>query len=45
MLLVVFTSCIGVSLVKNQGMKNFMLMQEKLAGLNGSVPVSRKRSS
>ena len=31
MLLVVFTSCIGVSLVKNQGMKNFMLMQEKLA--------------
>ncbi len=31
MLLVIFTSCIGVSLVKNQGMKNFMLMQEKLA--------------
>jgi len=31
MLLMVFTSCIGVSLVKNQGMKNFMLMQEKLA--------------
>nr|WP_252515483.1 FxsA family protein [Pantoea sp. MQR6] len=31
MLLVIFTSCIGVSLVKNQGMKNFMAMQEKLA--------------
>lgn len=31
MLLVIFTSCIGVSLVKNQGMKNFRLMQEKLA--------------
>ncbi len=31
MLLVIFTSCIGVSLVKNQGVKNFMLMQQKLA--------------
>ncbi|MBP2169472.1 UPF0716 protein FxsA [Erwinia toletana] len=31
MLLVVFTSCIGVSLVKNQGVKNFMLMQQKMA--------------
>ncbi|WP_258576532.1 FxsA family protein [Candidatus Pantoea persica] len=31
MLLVIFTSALGVSLVKNQGMKNFMLMQEKLA--------------
>ena len=31
MLLVVFTSAIGVSLVKNQGVKNFMLMQQKLA--------------
>lgn len=30
MLLVIFTSCIGISLVKNQGVKNFMLMQEKL---------------
>ncbi|WP_173636300.1 FxsA family protein [Paramixta manurensis] len=30
MLLVIFTSCIGVSLVKNQGVKNFMLMQQKL---------------
>ncbi|MDU3078082.1 MAG: FxsA family protein, partial [Mixta calida] len=31
MVLVIFTSCIGVSLVKNQGVKNFMLMQQKLA--------------
>lgn len=31
MLLVVATSALGVSLVKNQGMRNFMLMQEKLA--------------
>lgn len=30
MLLVIFTSGIGVSLVKNQGMKNFMLMQQKM---------------
>lgn len=30
MLLVVFTSLIGISLVKNQGVKNFMLMQQKL---------------
>ncbi|KQN57869.1 exclusion suppressor FxsA [Erwinia sp. E602] len=30
MLLVIFTSCIGISLVKNQGMKNFMLMQQKM---------------
>ncbi|WP_130833554.1 FxsA family protein [[Erwinia] mediterraneensis] len=31
MLLVIFTSCIGISLVKNQGMKNFIAIQEKLA--------------
>ncbi|CAX57959.1 MULTISPECIES: FxsA family protein [Erwinia] len=31
LLLVVFSSLIGISLVKNQGMKNFMLMQQKLA--------------
>ncbi len=30
MLLVIFSSAIGISLVKNQGMKNFMLMQQKL---------------
>lgn len=31
LLLVVFTSCVGVSLVRNQGMKTFMQMQQKLA--------------
>jgi len=31
LLLVVFTSCVGVSLVKNQGMKTFMQLQQKLA--------------
>ena len=30
MLLVILTSCIGISLVKNQGMKNLGLMQQKL---------------
>lgn len=30
LLLVIFTSTIGISLVRNQGMKNFMLMQQKL---------------
>jgi len=30
MLLVILTSCIGISLVKNQGMKNLSLMQQKL---------------
>ncbi len=30
LLLVIFTSAIGISLVKNQGFKNFRLMQEKL---------------
>lgn len=31
LLLVIFTSVIGISLVKNQGIKNFRLLQEKLA--------------
>ncbi|WP_261642369.1 FxsA family protein [Erwinia mallotivora] len=31
MLLVIVSSCMGISLVKQQGMKNFMLMQQKLA--------------
>ena len=31
LLLVVLTSCVGVSLVKNQGMKTFMQLQQKLA--------------
>ncbi|OTA18123.1 membrane protein FxsA [Xenorhabdus beddingii] len=31
LLLVVLTSCLGVSLVRNQGIKNFMSMQQKIA--------------
>ncbi|PHM23443.1 FxsA family protein [Xenorhabdus budapestensis] len=31
LLLVVLTSCVGVSLVRNQGIKNFMSMQQKIA--------------
>ncbi|ATO31502.1 hypothetical protein DZA65_00566 [Dickeya dianthicola] len=30
LLLVVLTSCIGISMVRNQGMKNIMLMQQRL---------------
>ncbi|ACT08342.1 FxsA cytoplasmic membrane protein [Dickeya chrysanthemi Ech1591] len=30
LLLVVMTSCIGISMVRNQGMKNIMLMQQRL---------------
>ncbi|WP_039055660.1 FxsA family protein [Enterobacter sp. Bisph1] len=31
MILVIFTSVIGMSLVRNQGFKNFLLMQQKMA--------------
>ncbi|WP_409311331.1 FxsA family protein [Pectobacterium sp. B1J-3] len=31
LLLVVFTSCVGVSLVRNQGMKTILQMQQKMA--------------
>lgn len=31
LILVILTSVLGVSLVKNQGLKNFMLMQQKMA--------------
>lgn len=31
LLLVVFTSCIGVSMVRNQGVKTFIQMQQKMA--------------
>ncbi|AXF77422.1 FxsA family protein [Erwinia tracheiphila] len=31
MLLVIVSSCAGISLVKQQGIKNFMLLQQKLA--------------
>nr|WP_246867213.1 FxsA family protein [Dickeya sp. CFBP 2040] len=30
LLLVVMTSCVGISMVRNQGMKNIMLMQQRL---------------
>nr|WP_232370179.1 FxsA family protein [Xenorhabdus lircayensis] len=30
LLLVILTSCLGISLVRNQGIKNFMSMQQKL---------------
>ena len=38
MLLVIFTSCMGISLVRNQGMKNLGLMQQKLH--NGESPAA-----
>ncbi len=31
LVLVIFTSVIGMSLVRNQGFKNFVLMQQKMA--------------
>ncbi|CNI02893.1 FxsA protein [Yersinia aldovae] len=31
LLLVIFSSCVGISLVRNQGIKTFMQMQQKLA--------------
>lgn len=31
LVLVILTSVVGISLVKNQGLKNFMLMQQKMA--------------
>ncbi|HBO24456.1 MULTISPECIES: FxsA family protein [unclassified Providencia] len=38
LLLVVLTSCLGVSLVKNQGMKNVMQIQQKL--VSGESPAA-----
>ncbi|WP_194207172.1 FxsA family protein [Superficieibacter sp. 1612_C1] len=38
LLLVIFTSFIGMSLVRNQGFKNFLLMQQKMAA--GESPAS-----
>ncbi|WP_174822348.1 FxsA family protein [Pantoea sp. MBD-2R] len=43
LLLVVFTSCIGISLVKNQGMKNFMSIQQKMAA--GESPAAEMMKS
>ena len=38
LLLVIFTSVIGMSLVRNQGFKNLMLMQEKMQA--GEIPAA-----
>ncbi|MBJ7222533.1 MULTISPECIES: FxsA family protein [unclassified Brenneria] len=38
LLLVVFTSCVGVSLVRNQGMKTIVQMQQKMA--SGESPAA-----
>ena len=38
LLLVIFTSVIGMSLVRNQGFKNFLLMQQKMAA--GASPAA-----
>lgn len=38
LLLVIATSAIGLSLVKNQGIKNFRLMQEKLVRNENPAP-------
>ena len=35
LILVIFTSVIGMSLVRNQGFKNFLLMQQKMKAING----------
>ncbi|CNU92650.1 FxsA protein [Salmonella enterica subsp. enterica serovar Bovismorbificans] len=35
LILVIFTSVIGMSLVRNQGFKNFLLMQQKMAAGGG----------
>nr|WP_244968415.1 FxsA family protein [Rosenbergiella australiborealis] len=38
LLLVIMTSALGISLVKNQGIKNFRLMQEKLVRNENPAP-------
>ncbi|NDL00917.1 FxsA family protein [Photorhabdus bodei] len=38
LLLVLFTSCIGISLVRSQGIKNFIQIQQKL--INGESPAA-----
>ena len=40
LVLVIFTSVIGMSLVRNQGFKNFVLMQQKMAA--GENPAAVK---
>lgn len=45
LLLVIFTSVIGMSLVRNQGFKNFMLMQQKMqAGESPAVEMIKSVS-
>lgn len=45
MLLVIFTSCMGIALVKKQGMKNLRLMQRKLtAGENPAAEMIKSVS-
>ncbi|WP_315708525.1 FxsA family protein [Brenneria uluponensis] len=45
LLLVVFTSCVGVSLVRNQGMRTFLQMQQKLeAGESPAVEMVKSVS-
>ncbi len=31
LILVIITSCVGISMIRNEGMKNFLIMQQKLA--------------
>ncbi|MFD0709989.1 MULTISPECIES: FxsA family protein [Photorhabdus] len=38
LLLVLFTSCVGISLVRSQGIKNFLQIQQKL--VNGESPAA-----
>lgn len=40
LVLVIFTSVIGMSLVRNQGFKNFVLMQQKMAAVLAPGPVA-----
>jgi len=43
LILVIFTSVIGMSLVRNQGFKNFLLMQQKMAA--GESPAAEMINS
>ncbi|KAA1195676.1 FxsA family protein [Photorhabdus heterorhabditis] len=45
LLLVLFTSCVGISLVRNQGVKNFIQLQQKLvAGESPAVEMIKSVS-
>ncbi len=46
LVLVIFTSVIGMSLVRNQGFKNFVLMQQKMAaGENAAAEMIKSVSA